>query len=294
MRQEIFCCAVDTWGRFIWPLLQDDNVVLWTRMIFAAYAVQKMRAKERVVEIDPTISGKNLGMVLDFALALRVNMPELVRAHYWQRLIFPLLGKWFKLRGTTALTLNIISLADFDRRQKIVADNNWHDINHVVDFIRTDVGRLDYRVRIAHGKKRQDSGKDIDISGKDLKKYEGLLDLMPEIFQAYAMLTGHDVTHSNQQPTWKVTSRRRVFGQSYAGRLVVMQNHQFPWASPRLEHGAKHAISPYSNRRDNVYIELNPAELRKGFPAGDWEHNIHAVKDHLKNQSCNISMEVEF
>ena len=30
-----------------------------------------------------------------------------------------LLGKWFKVRGTTAMTLNVISLVDFDRAKKL-------------------------------------------------------------------------------------------------------------------------------------------------------------------------------
>jgi hypothetical protein len=302
LRKEIFRCAVDTWDDFIWYLSQDDNMVLWVRMIMAAYAVKKLVENTKIKESDASISGKNLTKVLDFALSLRTDMPELARAHFFQKgLLFALMSKWFKLRSTTAVTLNIISLADFDRRQKIVADNNWHDINHVVDFIRTGVGRFDYRVRIAHAKKRQNSGKDIDLSGKDLKKYEGLLDLLPEIFQAYALLTKHAVTHSNRQPIWKVTPRKRAFGKSSAGRVVVIQNHQFPWAFPGYEFGAKHAISPMLDSKfldcAYVFIKVDPDKLCNGYPSvngklSDWgSKNIKEVENWLRSQTCNISVD---
>ena len=80
--------------------------------------------------------------------------------------------------------LNVISKADFDHRQEIIKESNADSmnlLNHVVDFIRTGTGILDYRIRISHGKtKGTGEGKDIDISGEDLRRYPGLDELLRE------------------------------------------------------------------------------------------------------------------
>ena len=57
---------------------------------------------------------------------------------------------------------------------------------------------FDYRVRISHGKKRgTGGGKDIDISGEDLRQYPGLVEVLHETFEVYHLLTGHEVEHDN-------------------------------------------------------------------------------------------------
>ena len=43
-------------------------------------------------------------------------------------------------------------------------------------------------------------GKDVDIEGQELLQKEHLVELLPEIFKAYHVLTGHQVTHCNSEP----------------------------------------------------------------------------------------------
>ena len=91
--------------------------------------------------------------------------------------------KWFATRQITALTLNIISIKDFNER---IAIPNMKLHHYVVDFIRTGAGPIDYRVRVMHGKKRfHNNGltvSDIDYACEDLKQYDGLLEALPRIF----------------------------------------------------------------------------------------------------------------
>ena len=122
--------------------------------------------------------------------------------------------------------------------------------------------------------------------------------MLPEMFKAYAVITGHEVTHANRQPTWKITTCKRAFGKAYSGYHVVVQHHQVPWAYPKYEHGARHAISPMLDvDGDCVYINVDTNKLSKGYPSAknklsDWgSKNIKHVEKWLRSQRCTIAVD---
>ncbi len=207
---------IRSWRHFAELLLSEKVVLKWIRFLIAAYAIAKIKsgdAKVKENEGEPTLLGHTLGPVIDLLLDQRAYLTdETVKAHYMQLLLPLMLSRWFSCRQTMCLIVNIISRRDFEKRMRV---RNMPSLHHVIDFIRTGDGPMDYRVRLAHGKKRgsgrsggSGSGhaKDLDIEGEELEEYPRLLELMPEFFKAYALLTGHEVTSESTEPRWYITT----------------------------------------------------------------------------------------
>jgi hypothetical protein len=162
-------------------------------------------------------------------------------------------------------------------------------LHHVIDFIRTGDGPMDYRVRLAHGKKRgsgrsggSGSGhaKDLDIEGEELEEYPRLLELMPEFFSAYALLTAHEVTAESTEPRWYVTTYTPTIG-ARKGHLRLLQCHQFPHMFPAYEHGSRHYLSPTVNidSAEEVWLEAEAAEVlpERFLGAKKWSPSMAAA-----------------
>ena len=254
LRKEIFMQPVKSWEHFVKLLLSEQCVSKWIRFLAAAYAVAKMNApdkKQKKHDGEPMLAGETLDPVVDLLLEQRDFIKDgVVKAHYMQLLLLLLLlmlPRWFSARQTTCLIVNIISKHDFDKRMKTMP--NIKEINHVIDFIRTGDGPLDYRVRISHGKKRGRGGsrsthfKDIDYEGEELRKYHSLLELLPECFWAYSVLTGHAVTHDSSEPRNYISQYQPKIGRN-KGWHRVLKCHQFPMMFPQYHHGSKHFLSP--------------------------------------------------
>ena len=161
------------------------------RFFIAGFAAAKIQAPDKEPRVvDAIVTSVQLEPVMDLLNDIKENFigDRAVKARFFQALLPLQLKHLFNLRNATMSCLNIISKADFDDRQEIIKDStaSANVLNHVVDFIRTGKGKLDYRVRISHGKKRgTGGGKDIDISGEDLDQYPGLVELLRETFEVY-------------------------------------------------------------------------------------------------------------
>ena len=240
---------VKNFDHWVYLLLQDNRAFVWLRFFIAGFAAAKIQAPDKEPRVvDAIVTSVQLEPVMDLLNDIKENYigDRAVKARFFQALLPLQLKHLFNLRNATMSCLNIISKADFDDRQDIIRESSAsaNVLNHVVDFIRTGEGMLDYRVRISHGKKRgTGGGKDIDISGEDLRQYPGLVEVLHETFKVYHILTGHKVEHDNHEPRCRILAIKPSLGPC-KGMNRVVRHHEMPWPFPNLEHGSKYFISP--------------------------------------------------
>ena len=84
-------------------------------------------------------------------------------------------------------------------------------------------------------------GKDVDIEGEELLQKKSFSELL-QIFKAYHVLTGHQVTHCNSEPRCYISGCITYWAKKRMASSLKC--HQFPWMYPLYEHGSKHYISP--------------------------------------------------
>jgi hypothetical protein len=298
LRKKIFpLIPIKNWKHFCELLLSEKCVMKWIRYLIASYSVAKINSinmKPKLNDGDPTLVGNTLDPVIEMLLEQRYLISDdLVNAHYMQILLPVMLAKWFSTRQTTCLIVNIISKTDFDKRIQIP---NIPEINHVIDIIRTGTDILDYRVRISHSKKRslKPDGKDVDIEGEELLKKKHLVELLPQIFKAYHVLTGHEVKHCNSEPRCYISGYVSPIGEKKGWRRVL-KCHQFPFMFPLYEHGSKHFISP-SIPVDGaeIWIKVNEDNLldETFMKANSWTAGVASkVSKHLS--SMNVEIDVD-
>eukprot|EP00944_MAST-04C_sp_MAST-4C-sp1_P011597 g11597.t1 len=297
LRKDIFQQPIKSWHRFCQLLLSETCVIKWVRYLIASYAVAKINStsmKPKINYGDPTLVGDTLDPVIDLLLEQRFLISdELVSAHYMQLLLPVMLARWFSPRQTTCVIINIISKKDFDSRIKI---SNIPEINHVVDIIRTGTGALDYRVRISHSKKRslKPDGKDVDIEGQELLQKEHLVELLPEIFKTYHILTGHEVTHCNSEPRCYISGYVSPIGNKKDWHRLL-KCHQLSWMYPLYEHGSKHYISPsVPVDGEEVWIKVNENDLldETFMKANSWTAGVASkVNKHLSSLNFEIDID---
>ena len=97
----------------------------------------------------------------------------------------------------------LISRRDFEARQAIV-----HELPFIMDGLFIVVQEDGYRiVKKEHKTSRTKANEDFDLYDMEqIRSYQYLEELLPELVNAYETLTGHRVTPTSTEPRWYVSS----------------------------------------------------------------------------------------
>ena len=152
---------VKNFSHWVYLLLQDNRAIVWLRFFIAGFAAAKIQAPDKEPRVvDAIVASVQLEPVMDLFNDIKENFigDRAVKARFFQALL-PFLVETLV---QPAQRYDVLFKYNFKGRFRRPTRNHkrFHCdanvLNHVVDFIRTGKGKLDYRVRISHGKKKRD------------------------------------------------------------------------------------------------------------------------------------------
>ena len=277
-KQHMGTKPIDTWKDFGKFMLQDLEACDWTRYLLCGYVVAHRKAPFSTnCYKNPTLVGDTLEPIVQLLVEQRKCLSGMVRAKYLSALLPLLTAYWFKARRPLCYSTMIISRKDYEARRQLLAE-----LPYIEDGLFIVVH--EHGLKLYKREHKTSNRKVFDdfelLNDNQIGSYPYLAELLPEIVDAYAVLTGHHVTPHNTEPRWYISSYSPK--NHNKGWYRCLQYSAFPMLKPSYENGCKNFISPKVIMEQSgavLYAKANPESLipvkfqkKNKFEFNEWEY----------------------
>ena len=214
--------------------------------------------------------------VIQLLVEQRHCLKGVVRAKYLSALLIALTPYWFKARRPLCYSTMVISRKDYEARRQMLAE-----LPYIEDGLFIVVHEHGFKLyKREHKTSNRKTYDDFELlNEKQIGSYPYLAELLPEIVDAYATLTGHRVTPNNTEPRWYISTYSPT--NHNKGWYRCLQCSAFPMLKPSYENGFKHFLSPMVTIDHSgvvLYAKANPESLvprefqKKRWGLKEWEY----------------------